>query len=101
VPAVSPIQDQKLEAECVNLDRWLKTYTQVVVVHLVEFRTRMQKADMAGDCKEQIVVEGRQLGQLVLQQLGCGLCAHAFSLNLGLDLFWKYFVRQLSQPPFE
>lgn len=51
LPAISPIENEKLEAERVDLDSWLEADAQVVVVHLVELRAGMQQADVAGDCK--------------------------------------------------
>jgi hypothetical protein len=36
LPAVTPIEDEELEAERIDLDGWLEADAQVVVVHLVE-----------------------------------------------------------------
>jgi hypothetical protein len=36
LPAVTPIEDEELEAESIDLDGWLEADAQVVVVHLVE-----------------------------------------------------------------
>ena len=49
LPAVSPVQNKELEAKCVDLDSRLETDAEVVVVHLVEFGTRVQQADVAGN----------------------------------------------------
>ena len=96
LPAVPPVQYQELKAEGVDLDRWLKTYTQVVVVHFVELRARVEETDVAGDRKKEIVVEGWQFGQLVLQHLRCCFRALAFLLDFGLYAFGKDLVGQLS-----
>jgi hypothetical protein len=101
LPAVAPIQDEELEAEGINLDSRLKADTEVVVVHLVELGARVQKADVASDREEQVVVERRQFGELILEQLGCSLGTLTFSLDLSLDLLRKDLVGQLSQPALE
>ena len=49
LPAVSPVQNKELEAKGVDLDSRLETDAEVVVVHLVEFGTRVQQADVAGN----------------------------------------------------
>ena len=49
LPAVTPIEDEELKAERINLDGWLKANAQVVVVHFVELRARVQETDVAGD----------------------------------------------------
>jgi hypothetical protein len=56
----------------------------------------VQQADVAGDCKEKVVVERRQPGELIFEHLGCSLGALAFSLNLGLDLLWEDLIWKLS-----
>ena len=57
LPAISPIQNKELEAERINLDSRLEADAQVVVVHLVELGTRVQQANVAGDRKQEVVVE--------------------------------------------
>lgn len=101
LPAVTPIENKELEAESVDLDGWLEADTQVVIVHFVELRTRVQKADVAGDGEEQIVVEGWQLGKLILQHLRRGLRALALLLDAVLDRLGEDLVRQLTKPVLE
>lgn len=92
LPAVSPVQNQELKTEGVNLDGWLETDAQVVVVHLVEFGTRMQKTDVAGDCEQEIIVEWRKLGQLIFEHLRCRFGPLTFVLDGRLNRFGKDLV---------
>lgn len=60
LPAVTPVQDQELEAKCINLDGWLETNAQIVVIHLVELGAGMEQTDVTRNGEEQVIVEGRQ-----------------------------------------
>jgi len=95
LPAVPPVQNQKLKAECINLDGRLETYTQVVVVHLVELGARMQQTDVAGDREQEIIVERGELGQLILEHLRCRFSPLTFLLDGCLDCFRENLVREL------
>jgi hypothetical protein len=55
----------------------------------------MEEADVTRNRKEEIVVEGRQLRQLVLQHLWRRLGALALLLDPCLCGFWKDFVGEL------
>lgn len=79
----------------------MKANAQIVVVHLVELGTRVQKADVAGDGKEEVVIEGRQLGKLILQHLRCGFGTLAFLLDAVLDCLGEDFIRELTEPVLE
>jgi hypothetical protein len=92
LPAVAPIQNKELEAESVNLDGRLEADAQIIVVHLVELGAGVQQADVAGNGEEEVIVEWRELGELVLEHLWCGFCALTFSLDLGLNFLGEYFV---------
>lgn len=61
----------------------------------------MQQTDVAGDCKEKIVVERRQPGEFIFEHLRRRLSTLALLLYPSLSRFWEDFVRQLSQPVFE
>lgn len=56
---------------------------------------------MAGDGEEEVVIERRQLGKLILQHLRCGFGALALLLDAVLDRLWKDLVRKLTQPVLE
>lgn len=56
---------------------------------------------MAGYREEQIVVEGRQLGQLVLQHLWRGFGTLALLLDPRLCSFGEDFVWELPEPVLE
>ena len=101
LPAVSPVQNQELETERVDLDRGLEADTKVVVVHLVELGARMKQTDVAGDGEEEVVVERGEFGQLVFEHLRCRLCALAFLLDTGLYRFRENLVWELPKPVFE
>lgn len=93
LPAVAPIEDEELEAKGVDLDGWLEADAQVVVVHLVELRARVQETDVAGDGKEKVIVERRQFGKLVFQHLGCGFGALTLLLDTVLNHLREDLVR--------
>lgn len=61
----------------------------------------MQQADVAGDGEQEIVVEWRQLRQLVFQHLGRTLCTLTLLLDPRLNSLGKDFVGQLAQPVLE
>jgi hypothetical protein len=61
----------------------------------------VQKADVAGDGEEKVIVERRQLGKLVLQHLRRGFCALALLLNAVLDRLGEDLVWQLTKPVLE
>jgi hypothetical protein len=84
LPAVSPVQNQELETERVDLDCRLEADAKVVVVHLVEFGAGVQQADVAGDGEEEVVVERGEFGQFVFEHLRCCFCALTFLLNTSL-----------------
>ena len=85
-----------MEAKSINFDGGLETNAQVVVVHLVELGARVQQADVAGDCEEEVVVERWELRKLILEHLWCGFGTLALALDSGLDLFRKDFIGELS-----
>ena len=60
MPTVAPVQDEELEAECIDLDRWLEADAKIVIVHLVELGARVQQADVASDGEQEVVVERRE-----------------------------------------
>lgn len=101
MPAVTPVQNEKLEAESVDPDGRLEADAQVIVVHFVELGARVQKTDVASDGKEEIVVKWRQLGELVLQHLRRGFGALAFLLDAVLDSLWKDLIWKLTKPVLE
>lgn len=69
LPTALPVTHQELETKGVYAHTRLKANTQVAVVHLVLVDVRVQQAEMARYGKEKVVVEWRQLRQLVPQQL--------------------------------
>ena len=56
---------------------------------------------MAGDGKEEVVVEGWQLGKLILQHLRRGFGALAFLLDAVLDCLGEDLIRKLTEPVLE
>jgi len=68
-PAVSPVADEKLEAERINFHTRLKTDAEIAEIHLVLVRVGQEKTEMASDRKEQIVLKGRKIRQLIDEQL--------------------------------
>lgn len=79
LPAISPVADQKLETECINLHTGLETNAQVLEVHLVLVRMSQQKTEMTGDGKEEIILEWREVGKFVNQKLRNLVRASAFA----------------------
>lgn len=49
LPAIPPVQNEKLETKGIDFYSRLEADAQVVVVHLVELGTRVQQADVTGD----------------------------------------------------
>lgn len=98
LPTITPVKDEELEAECVDLDSRLKADAQVIVVHLVELRARVQKTDVARDGEKEVVVERRQLRKLILQHLGRGFGALTLLLDAVLDCFGEDLIRKLTEP---
>jgi hypothetical protein len=85
-----------LETERIDFNGRLEADAQIIVVHLVKLRTRVQQADMARDREQEVVVEGWQPGELILEHLGCRFGALARLLDSCLNLLWKDFIGKVS-----
>jgi hypothetical protein len=55
----------------------------------------VEQADVTRDGEEEIVIEGRQLRQLILQHLRRCFGSLAFLLDLGLNSLREYLVWEL------
>jgi len=69
LPAILPVAHEELEAEWIHLHAWLKADAEVLIVHFVLVGVHVKKTDVAGDGKEDVIVERRQLGELIFHHL--------------------------------
>lgn len=67
LPAVLPVADEEIEAECVDLHAWLEADAKIAIVHLVLVNIGMQEVEMTGDGEEEVIIVWREFGELVLQ----------------------------------
>ena len=76
LPAVAPILNKEMETKCVDLESRLEADAEVAVGHPILGGIGCEEAEMAGDCKEQIVIPGGKRRELILQELRsfCGSC---------------------------
>lgn len=75
LPAIAPIFDQEVEGEGVDTCTRLKADAEVLVGHLVRVRELREERDVCCDSEEQIVIEGREFGQLFLEHGWCYVAA--------------------------
>lgn len=99
-PAISPFANEEFEAKCVNLHTRLEANAEVAKIHLVLFGMCEEQTQVAGDCKEQVVVEWRQIRQLVDKQLRNLVGSGTLSSDAILGFLWEQFVGQLTEPGF-
>jgi len=102
LPAVSPALDQPPETQCINSHAWLEANAQVAVVHLVFVGVSQEKRKVAGNSKEKIVVEWREIRELINEHLrdcigGTVMCLSDTILgSLGEQL-----VRKFTEPSLQ
>lgn len=101
LPALSPIADKKFEAKRINFHARLEANTQVSVVHLVLVRVGKEKGKVAGNGEKKIVIEGREVGQLVDEHLRNCHRAGTLTRNALLNNLGEKFVGKSSQPVLE
>lgn len=70
LPALAPLANQDAEYAPVKFQGLVEATIEIIEAHLVLGFVRQQEAQVAGNCKKQIVVEGWKIGQLVSQTLG-------------------------------
>lgn len=96
LPTISPVADEELEAEGINLHARLEANAQVSIIHLVLLGVRKEKREVAGNGEEEVVVEGREVREFVDEQLRDLLRASAFTGNSVLCSLWKEFIWKLA-----
>lgn len=69
LPAVLPVADQEVEAECINFHARLEANAKVAVVHFVLVDIGVQEVEVASDGKKKVIVIRRQFGKFIFQHL--------------------------------
>ena len=82
LPAISPITDQKVETEWVNVDTRLEANAKVMIRHLVESAVGVKDCNVASDGEEKVVIIRRKLGEFVFEHLRRFSGVTACSLDL-------------------
>jgi hypothetical protein len=101
LPTISPVADKELETEGVDLHTWLETNAQISEVHLVLFGVGEKEGEVASNSEEKVIVEWREIGELINEHLGNTFSARAFSSDAVLCSLGKEFVGKLTQPGLE
>jgi hypothetical protein len=101
LPTISPVADKELETECVDLHTWLETNAQISEVHLVLFGVGKKQGKMASNREEKVIIEWREVGELIDEHLRNTFSARAFSSDAVLCRLGKKFVGKLTQPSLE
>lgn len=92
LPAMPPVAYQELEAEGVDFHARLEAYAEVAEIHLVLVRVRKKQAQVTCDSEKEVVIEWRQVGELLDKELRNLLSARAFASNSFLSRFREKFV---------
>jgi len=106
LPAVAPVANKIIEEPTLQVETRSDADREVVEVHAVTLLVRKEQAQVAGDCEEQVVVEGRKLGESVTELLGGRLAHHievrVLFLQLSgqrvLQVLWEDLGGELAQP---
>jgi hypothetical protein len=96
LPAISPIAHEELKAVCVDLHTRLEADAKISEVHLVLLGVSQEEGKMTCDGEEEVVVERRQVGEFVNEELGNGFRIGAVTGDAVLGLFGEKFIRELA-----
>jgi len=109
LPTVAPVPDQVVKQPTVQVKTRSNADREVVEVHTVALLVGEKQAQVAGDSKEEVVVERRKLREGVAKFLGCRLAYHIEFRVVVLELDAQcvlyvlryYLSRKLAQPGLE
>lgn len=101
LPTLAPLVDEELKAESVDFEGGLEADAEVTVGHAVFVGVGAEEAKVTCNGKEEVVIPGREEGELVFEELGHFFGAGALFGDAGLGCFGEYFCREFAQPGFE
>ena len=101
LPAFTPVADEEVEAERVDLHAGLEADAEVAIVHFILVDVGVQQAQVTGDGEEEIVVEWWELREFVLEHLRDFGGALAFICDALLGFQREYLVWEFAKPCLE
>ncbi len=101
LPVIPPVADQELEAESVDFHAWLEANAQISEIQFVLLGVSEKEGQVASYGEEEIVVEWREIGELIDKHLRDALGAGALSIYAILRLFGEKLIREFAEPGFE